>query len=319
MEILWTVIGVTAGLVVLALSAAYVCFRMAFYAPAKRPPQEEYPMPPGEIYVPYHGQMREWMRQTRALPCEEMTVVSFDGLILRGRYYECAPGAPIELMFHGYRGDAQRDLCGGVQRCFALGRNALIVDQRCCGDSEGRVITFGVRESRDCLTWVQHAVERFGPEVRIILTGISMGATTVLLAAGEPLPPQVVGVLADCGYTTAPDIIRQVIRQMGLPARLCYPFVRLGARLYGGFDPDEADVPRALQNCRLPVFFTHGEADDFVPCEMSRQNYAVCPSAKTLFTVPGAGHGLAFPAMQQAYLEAVAAFFDANGVPTKIR
>ncbi len=319
MNVVWTALGIVGGLAVLALLAALVCFRMAFYAPKKQPPREEYPVPPGEIYVPYYELMRGWIRQTRALPHEDMAVVSFDGLTLRGRYYEYAPGAPMELMFHGYRGDAERDLCGGVQRCFAMGRNVLIVDQRCCGSSEGCVITFGVRESRDCLTWVEHVVAHFGQDVRIILTGISMGATTVLLAVGQPLPPQVVGVLADCGYTTARDIIKKVIRQMGLPAGLCYPFVRLGARLYGGFDPDTADVPAALKNCTRPVFFAHGETDDFVPCDMSRQNYEACPTAKALYTVPGAGHGLAFPAMQERYLEMVATFFDENGVPTQVR
>lgn len=295
---------------VAAAVIAYICFRMAFYVPKTRQNAEEYPLPEGEIYDPYRDSMIRWIQQTRQTPCREVSIRSFDGLTLRGKYYEYAPGAPIELMFHGYRGSSERDLCGGMQRCFQLGRSALIVDQRACGASQGQVITFGVNESRDCHAWVDFMIREFGPEVKIILTGISMGAATVLMAAGKPLPPNVMGVLADCGYTSAKDIIKKVIREMKLPPELAYPFVKLGARLYGHFDLDELPPIEAMQRCSLPVIFFHGEADDFVPCEMSARNYEACTSRKKLVTVPGAGHGLSYPKDHQRYLSELKAFFE---------
>ena len=126
---------------VLVLLISYICFRMAFYASGKNPGmtvaaegEEVFDLPPDDIYVPFHEKMKDWAREVRSLPCEEFCVKSFDGLKLYGKYYECEPGATIELMMHGYRGSAERDLCGGVQRCFALGRNVLIIDQRACGN-----------------------------------------------------------------------------------------------------------------------------------------------------------------------------------------
>jgi len=278
-------------LAALVLLISYICFRMAFYSD-RSIPQEEYPIPQGEVYAPYRERMIAWMKETRAIPQEPLEITSFDGLKLRGRYFEYAPGATIELMFHGYRGTSDRDLCGGVQRCFKLGRNAILVDQRASGRSEGKVITFGLRERRDVLSWVDFVIQKFGPDVKIILTGISMGAATVMLAAGEPLPKNVIGVLADCGYTSARDIIQVVIRQMKLPPALAYPFVRLGAVLFAGFDPDADSPVRAMARCKVPVIFFHGEADDFVPCQMSRENYEACAAPKRLVTIPGAGHGL---------------------------
>jgi pimeloyl-ACP methyl ester carboxylesterase len=136
----------------------------------------------------------------------------------------------MELMFHGYRGNAERDLCGGVQRAFSLGHNVLIVDQRGSCHSDGRIISFGVNEHRDCLAWLDLVIREFGPDVQVILTGISMGATTVLLAAGTELPKNVIGVLADCGYTSAHEIIQVVAKLIKLPPKLSYPFVRLAAR-----------------------------------------------------------------------------------------
>ena len=195
---------------------AYICFFQVFYATdkQKRGSGEEYPIPEGEIYEPFRDLMVGWIKEVRKLPYEPVAIRSFDGLKLTGKFYEYAPDAPIELMFHGYRGNAERDLCGGVQRCFALGRSVLLVDQRACGSSEGQVITFGVHESKDCHAWLEFMLERFGPDVKIILTGISMGAATVVTAAGKPLPENVIGILADCGYTSAKEIIKEVIRQM---------------------------------------------------------------------------------------------------------
>ena len=291
------------------LLTAYICFRMAFYADRK-PSTEEFPIPEGEIYEPYRNQMVAWMQETWAMPHEDMEIRSFDGLTLRGKYYECEPGAPIELMFHGYRGNADRDLCGGVQRCFALKRNTLIVDQRACGTSEGHVITFGIHESDDCHRWIAHLIDRFGEDVKIIITGISMGASTVMLAAGKELPKQVVGVLADCGYTSAQDIIKAVIGKMKLPPNLAYPFVRLGAKLFAHFDPDVDSSVEAMKRCKVPVMFIHGEGDDFVPCDMSRRNYEACAATKKLWTVPDAGHGLSIQVDKPGYMRELRAFFD---------
>jgi fermentation-respiration switch protein FrsA (DUF1100 family) len=238
-----------------------------------------------------------------------MTITSFDGLQLQGTYYEYAPGAVIEIMFHGYRGSSERDMSGGVQRCFKLGHSALIVDQRSSGRSQGNVITFGVNESRDCLAWMNHAIERFGPDCRLMLTGISMGAATVMIAAGEDLPENVIGVLADCGYSSARDIIKTVIRQMKLPANMLYPFVKLGARLYGHFDLEKYSPEEALKTCKVPVLLFHGENDDFVPCSMSHENFAACASRKKLVTVPGAGHGLCIIFDPEGYRSAMKDFF----------
>ena len=247
------------------------------------------------------------------MPHQDVSIVSEDGLTLRGKYFECIPGAPIELMIHGYRGNAERDMCGGVQRCFALGRNALIVDQRGSGTSDGHIVTFGVKESEDCLRWVQFINEQFGSEQKIILTGISMGASTVLMAGGKALPENVVGILADCGFTSAEQIILKIICQLKLP-RILLPLIKLGAYLFGRFRLDEASALDAVKRCKVPVIFFHGDADDYVPCEMSRQNYDTCASEKRLCIIPGAGHGLSYPAAPEAYLQALREFAVVWGI-----
>lgn len=308
MEFLWIGLGLVAFVIVNVLVGCRMCYRKAFYAPPRKK-QEGIHLPQGEIYEPYWEDMTAWATEVRNMPFQQFEITSFDGLKLRGRFYEYAPGAPIELMFHGYRGDSERDMPGGVQRCFKLGRSALLIDQRCAGASEGKSITFGINEHRDCLQWVDYVVERFGPDVKIILTGISMGASTVLMAAGKPLPANVIGVIADCGYSSPKEIIQIVIRKMGLPVKPSYPFVKLAARLYGGFKLESYSPMEAVKQATVPIIFIHGQDDDFVPCWMSETMYEACTARKRLLTIPGAGHGLACLADPEGYYQALREFF----------
>ena len=297
----------------LLLIFMYILFRLIFYVHKRNPEAPaELILPSGKIYEPYWDIMRHWAEECRNTPHEVFHITSFDGLNLYGKYYECAPGAPIELMFHGYRGSAERDLSGGMYRCFQLGHNALIVDQRCAGRSDGNVITFGIFEHRDCLRWVDFMVSHFGPDVKIILTGISMGASTVLIASDKGLPQNVVGILADCGFHSAKDVVCSVANSMHLPSRLIYPFIKLSARLFGHFDLEEFTAEESLKNCRIPVLFFHGEDDDYVPSYMSQRNYNACSSRKKVILIPGAGHGLSFPVAPQRYLDEMADFFHSE-------
>ena len=105
---------------------------------------------------------------------------------------------------------------------------------------------------------------------------------------------------------------------MGLPAKILYPFVRLGARLYGGFSVEEITPVEAVTHCQLPVIFIHGEEDDYVPCDMSRINFEACASPKRLVTVPDAGHGMAYLVDEANYLKVLAEFFTENGLKTEV-
>lgn len=304
MEILYITLILLAVIAVAVLVTTLICFHMAFYSsPKGRQPKEEFPLPAGDVYLPHKERMIDFMKQTRALSCEEVSILSFDGLRLYGKYYECCPGAPIELMMSGYRGLAERDLCGGVQRSFKLNRNVLLIDQRACGKCDGTVITFGILERYDCLSWANYLYERFSKDIPVILTGVSMGAATVMMATQLSLPKNVVGVIADCGYSSPKEIICKVIQQMKLPVKPLYPFVKLAAKIFGHFDLEAASPLEAMGQCTLPVFFAHGEDDDYVPCDMTRRCFEACTGEKRLLTVPGAGHGLAYLLAPQEYVQ----------------
>ncbi|MBE6643834.1 MAG: alpha/beta hydrolase [Ruminococcaceae bacterium] len=301
---------IIAAILLLAFLTVAVCFLLVFYSPTrKKLGPDEYGIPKGKIYEEFSEDIIRWTKDIRNMPREMMSITSRDGLTLRGMYYEYEKGAPIEILFHGYRGYSERDLCGGVHRCFHLKRNALIVDHRASGISDGHIITFGIKERFDCIDWVNFAIDRFGKDTKIMITGISMGAATVMMALNEPLPENVVCALADCGYTSPKEIITKVLRDLHLPPCIFYPIIKLGAKIFGRFNLEEASAIQGVKSSSLPIFFVHGDEDSFVPCYMSERLYEASSSEhKRLVIVKGAGHGLAFPKDPDCYYAALSEF-----------
>ena len=299
------------GCVIVWFLASFIAFLLVFYSPKRKPlSDDDYPLPTGKAYEPYYEQLRQWVQEVRCLEHTDVSIRSHDGLQLRGRYYRFYESAPIELMLHGYRGDSVRDLSGGVIRARRAKHNVLVVDNRASGRSDGHIITFGIKECDDCLQWIDFILKEIDSEAQIILAGVSMGASTVLLAAGSPLPKNVIGVLADCGFTSPEKIIKDVMRKIHVPVTLVYPLIAFGARVFGKLDLHSHTSEKAMRHATLPILFFHGDADDFVPMQMSVDNYHQCTSrTKRLVIIKKAGHGLCFAADQTLYLQEMDAFF----------
>lgn len=297
-------------IVLLVIIISFICYRLAFYSKNKKPKTDEINLPNQPIYQLFKNDIIQDITDIRKLDYQEFKIKSFDGLNLYGKYYECIKGAPIEIMFHGYRGNGERDLSTGVKRAFKCNRNALVIDQRGSGKSEGHTISFGINERHDCVSWAKFVSKHFGNDIPIILTGISMGAATVMLASSMDLPQNVIGILADCGYDKASDIIKKVIKQMKLPANIFYPFVKLGAKFFGHFNLEETSPYESVQNSKLPIIFIHGEKDDFVPCYMSERLYNVCKSRKKLVTIKDADHGVSYLVNPNTYITELNNFFN---------
>lgn len=307
----WTIIIiiVISTLTILFFLTTFICYKMAFYSKNKPHKNDEIILPDNEIYKYYKELIVSDIEAARAMKYIEFSVKSFDGLTLYGKYFESFKDAPIEIMFHGYRGDGERDLSTGIRRAKACGRNVLIVDQRGHGKSEGHTISFGINERLDCLKWIDKVIDEFGNEQKIILTGISMGAATVMMASCLNLPNNVVGILADCGYDSPRTIIKKYITDMHLPANVFFPFVKLGAKIYGHFNIDASSPIEAVKHAKVPIIFIHGGNDSFVPCWMSKRLFDACSSRKHLTIIKEAEHGISYLFDPDTYVNELNEFF----------
>ena len=307
MEIAAIILGIV---IILVLTVSYYSYRRTFYSKSKNPSEYKVKIPEGEIYKKEYDRAIAFIKELDEIDHEKIKIRSRDGKTLAARYYHTADGAPVHIEFHGYRSRATTDFCGINIFVRDLGHNTILVDQRAHGESSGRTISFGIKERFDCLDWINYATNRFGKDTKIILSGLSMGAATVLMASELELPTNVVGIMADCPYSSPADIIKQECAKLKLPPKLVYPFIRLGAMIFGGFDPSAATAKEAVAKSKTPILIIHGEADDFVPSSMSREIYDACSSDKTLITIPIAGHGISYIIDRPKYEKAVEDFLN---------
>lgn len=292
---------------VAGLGAAYGIYHLAFFQTPKRkmPTAEEWA--DGSRFLP---QIRENVEFVDSLPCDSVQITADDGTLLSAQYCHEADDAPTAIIMHGYRATAMRDTMGLIVLCKKLGFNLLMPDQRAHGRSGGRSITMGARERYDARAWAYWASVRSFGKSSIFLMGVSMGAATVLLASGLDLPDNVRGIIADCGYSSIRDICRTCLPKYlpHVPVGPGYAVGKAGAELFAHFDPDTIDCRKAVAHSNVPILFIHGSADDFVPCSMSRENYAACTSEKELLIIPGATHAMCYYYDTPAYAKAVTDF-----------
>ncbi len=253
---------------------------------------------------------KEWLL---AREMEHITIKSRDGLTLHGDYVP-ADGSPdtIAITFHGYTGEGISN-CSSIAAFFLRkGISCIIVDNRSHGKSEGKYIGFGILDRYDCLEWTKYAAERFGSDKKIILYGVSMGATTVLMAAGSPqLPENVKAIISDCAFTSPYDVFAHILkRDYHLPP---FPVMNINDRLCrkkAGYGFSDYSTLTAVKDTKVPILFIHGANDNFVPTYMSEKNYKVCNSPKELLIVENAGHAASYYENVPIYEKTVSDFLE---------
>jgi len=250
-----------------------------------------------------------WLKSHNA---QDVYITSEDGLKLHGLWVPVQEAKGTVLLAHGYRSTIYVEFRIAVEFFHSLGFNLLIPDQRSHGKSEGKFITFGVKECTDMRGWIRFHNECFG-KYPMVLYGISMGASTMLYLADQHLPENIRGVIADCGFTSPKEILSSVFTAVThLPAGPSIWAAGLFAKVFAGFRLDEKNTRETLAAGHYPVLMIHGAADDFVPCEMTIQGYNVCRTAKTLLIVEGAEHGVSMIKDPVRYGDALLEFVKCN-------
>lgn len=258
-------------------------------------------------YYDHIVQADKWLREHNA---QDVYIKSHDGLKLHGVWIPAQDPRGTVLFAHGYRSTMLVDFGLAFDFYHSHGMNLLVPEQRCHGRSEGRYITFGVKESRDMQDWLDFHNDHL-TTVPVILSGLSMGASTMLYLADKELPGNVKGIIADCGFTCPRDILSTVFsRVTHLPAIPTIWVTDILARIFAGFSLREQDTRRSLTKNRLPIIMVHGIDDGFVPCEMTKSGYAACTGEKQLLLVEGADHGVSFLIARDKYTAMITRFLD---------
>ena len=251
-------------------------------------------------------------QKLEATPHTVVMIEAHDGQQLVGHWFPNKRAKRVIVAMHGWRSGWSSDF--GIVADFWNHNecSVLYCEQRGQGNSGGEYMGFGLIERHDCLSWCHWVNSYVQNQMPLYLVGVSMGATTVLMASDLDLPQNVCGIIADCGFTSPKDIWKYVAEHN----------LHLSYRIYGNaadrfcrrklqVDSGSCNTMKCLKNAKAPVLLIHGTEDRFVPVEMTYQNYRACTSPKQLLIVPGAGHGMSYFVEQNRYQQAVKSFFIA--------
>lgn len=265
-----------------------------------------------EMHIDYlRRKAVEWINTQ---PRESLEIKSREGLTLRGRYIhnteanrEAGEPTKVVILSHGYGGTGFKDLLIFTDFYRKQGFDILVIDQRAHGKSDGKAITFGAKEHVDMIRWVRTVIDKAGDDCEILLHGWSMGAAICYLAAAEGLPPQVKGIVFDCGYSVAEAQFFFIgKRALHLPKALIWYVLQAMKpmlKLVLNFNIKDSAPLFVAKSMKLPIFFVHGTDDEVVPLWMGRKLYEATDrtSYRDMLVVRDANHTYSYVRDKSGY------------------
>ena len=259
------------------------------------------------LYEGYRDAVKPMIEGIRKVPYEDVFITSFDKLKLRARLYD-QKSDTVAILCHGYRGTAYRDFSGGATEVLGLGYNVILIDERAHGLSEGHSITFGVRETKDVLKWVEYARERFGKDIKIVLIGISMGGATVLMCADKIEGD--VKIIADCPFSAPSIMLKETIKSIKLSVKFFYPILNLSAIIFAHTNMNHGSEYDSVGNTKHPILIIHGDNDQVVPHHISEDLYKKHQDKIQYELFAGANHGMSYLVDKPRYQKLIKDFLE---------
>ena len=213
---------------------------------------------------------------------------------LRGFYINNNSSKTV-FFVHGYRATPFNNFSWAARKLYDEGYNLFFIDQRAHGESEGKYITFGIKERFDVVDWAHFINEKYNPK-DIILYGLSMGCASCEMALELNLPNNVRCAILDCGFkSTFSLMVYQTKKRIKIGATISVLFMDIYCRLLGGFSMFDASSQKALTKATIPCLFIHGTNDRTVPLSHGKTNYNACGSnVKDFVFLHGVEHALCY-------------------------
>ena len=298
--------SVLGGLLIIFFVVLYFVYRYIYHSPRKGQ-NNDFRVEPGMNYQGTKCKIDEYITKLIAVPYEDLWIKSYDGLKLHAYFYRRENSDKFILMFNGYRGTPRSNFSGSAIDAMDLGFNVILCDQRAHNLSEGHTITFGRKEQRDVLTWINFVKEKWGNSIKIMIAGISMGAATVLLAS-DKIDPEI-KIIADCPYSNQKDEIMYMMKKMKIPPKLVWPFAYLSLVIYGHARLKD-DALGNVSRSKCKILIIHGSKDSVVPYQMSERVYLANKDHVQYELFDGVDHAISYMVDTDRYKKIVTKFMQ---------
>ena len=258
-----------------------------------------------QLFTDY-PETREWMDSLRTHHALRDTMIVMPGGYRLHTYYINRGSQRTAMVIHGWRDQAIKFFYLARMYERLLGYNVVMPDLYASGMSDGDMLRMGWLDRLDVL----QLLDVFKADTMVV-HGVSMGAATTMMMSGEQMPEDIrdLRFVADCGYTSVWDeFAGELKNQFGLPAFPLMYTTSLLCQLRYGWNFGEASALRQVAKCQYPMFFIHGDSDDFVPTYMVHQLYDAKSAPKELWITKGTDHAHSYKNHRTEYVARVRRF-----------
>lgn len=256
------------------------------------------------------------MNKLKKIKKEEVFINSYDnkkltGYLCMNNEYININNDTIVIFCHGFHSQYEFDFSLSGVDFYKQGYNMLFIDQRAHQKSKGKNVTFGIKERYDVLNWIKYINDRFSNTKKIILCGLSMGASTVMYTLPLIKDNNVVGAICDCGYDNPYKELEYMAKEkVGFLSNLLLPMINLLFIIRNGESLKTINTKDTLKDNKIPILIIHGENDKMVPVENAKRNYDNASSLKDILIVKNATHATSYLFDSKSYFNKVNEFLN---------
>ncbi|MBS4220386.1 alpha/beta fold hydrolase [Bacillus sp. FJAT-49711] len=288
---------ISSAFIVLAI---IVCFAISTYKGMKmlRPDQKAVNVLPSDYGINY----------------QDIEILSKDGKTkLSGWVLEPEGQPKMNIIFsHGYgenRVEEGMPFLPLAKELLEDGYRIIAFDFRHSGNSDGEMTTIGAKEKLDLLGVINWTKKNYKEPIGLL--GVSMGASTSLMAAAET--DDVAAVVADSPFSDLHEYLKKnMTKWSDLPNFPFTPLILGILPLMTKLDINDASPMSGLDRlATLPVLFIHNKGDELIPYTESEKMVSKHPDFFSIWLTDGEGHVESYKQNPEEYSKKVNEFFEA--------
>ncbi len=236
---------------------------------------------------------------------EVVAIQGAEGTQIAGWFAAGEDGKPGILLLHGVRSD-RREMVGRAGFLLEAGYSVLLIDMQAHGETPGRNITFGFRESYDVHAAMSFLKARVnGRKVGVI--GVSLGGAASLL--GES-PVEADAVILEAVYSSIENAVKnRITLQLGSVGQYVTPLLTWQIQPRLGIALEALSPLSAIGRLNAPVMIIAGAEDQLTQREESRRLFEEAGEPKQLWLIQGAKHQNLHAFAGEEYEKRVLQFF----------
>jgi pimeloyl-ACP methyl ester carboxylesterase len=196
------------------------------------------------------------------------------------------PGNGVVLLAHSIRSN-RLEMLSRARFLKEQGYSVLLIDLQAHGESPGKRITFGARESESIAAAITFLRETF-PHEKIGAIGVSLGAAAIVLAKHTI---KLDAVILESLHPTIEEAVENRLKlHFGEYGSALLPLILFQFSFYLDIPIDELSPITEIDNLNTPLLLISGTNDAHTTLPETERLFAAAREPKEIWIIPGAGH-----------------------------